>query len=316
MCIRDRHISGQFESLEEIMAAADIACYAAKDRGRNELSVYSSEESETQNRQGELKLLPKLQNALQLNGFRLYVQEIVGLTPELENSYKHFEILLRMIDDDGSVMTPYQLVLAAERYDLMKDVDRWVNAEAFSKIAELNNTFGAFTDENTIFSINLSGQTAVDSSLTDFIDSQLQITGISATQICFEITETSAIANLNLAIELIDYLHLRGCSVALDDFGSGVSSFGYLKHFPVDYLKIDGQFVKNIHTSPVDKEMVKCMHAVAQIQGIKTVAEFVENEEISNILKTLNIEYGQGYYYNKPFPIEDLSNAVEFLKAA
>jgi len=310
------HVAGEFESVEKVMAAADIACYAAKDRGRNDLSVYSMEEVDTQNRQGELKLLPKLQNALQLNGFRLYVQEIAGLSKELENSYKHYEILLRMIDEDGSVMTPYQLVLAAERYDLMKDVDRWVIAESLSKIAELNNTFGAFSDENTIFSINLSGQTAADSALTEYIDGQLQSSGVSATQICFEITETSAIANLHQATELIDFLHMRGCSVALDDFGSGVSSFGYLKHLPVDYLKIDGQFVKNIHKSPVDREMVKCMHAVAQIQGIKTVAEFVENEEISNILKELNVEFGQGYYYNKPFPIEDLSNAVEFLKAA
>ncbi len=313
------YIDDKYRNMEDVMSAADIACYTAKDRGRNDLYEYKPDGKEKNERKDELLILPKLQNALQLNGFTLYVQSIVPLdSNELNatNEYSHYEILLRMIDEEGKIFTPYQLVVAAERYDLMRDVDRWVISNAFKNIAKLNRQEYAAPEKLSIFSINISGQSAADSSLCEFIDEQLALHDVFPSQLCFELTETTAIGNMEYARAFVDFLHNRGCSVALDDFGSGVSTFGYLKNFPVDYLKIDGQFVKNILDNPVDKEMVRCMHAVAEIQGIKTIGEFVENKEIADVLKELNVGYAQGYYYNQPFPFELLFSGESFLHAA
>ena len=313
------YIDEQFSNPEDVMSAADIACYTAKDRGRNDLYEYKHNSEVKNERKDELLLLPKLQNALKLNDFTLYVQSIVPLKEndsDTQSEYSHYEILLRMIDDEGKIFTPYQLIVAAERYDLMRDVDRWVISNAFENIAQLNKTEYSTPENLSIFSINISGQSAADTSLCDFIDEQLALHAVFPAQLCFELTETTAIGNMAYARAFVDFLHDRGCSVALDDFGSGVSTFGYLKNFPVDYLKIDGQFIKNIDSNPVDREMVRCMHAVAEIQGIKTIGEFVENKAIADILKELNVGYAQGYYYNKPFPFELLFSGDSYLLAA
>ena len=313
------YIDEQFNNPEDVMSAADIACYTAKDRGRNDIYEYKHNSEVKNERKDELLLLPKLQNALKLNDFTLYVQSIVPLKESDSNAqseYSHYEILLRMIDDEGKIFTPYQLIVAAERYDLMRDVDRWVISNAFENIAQLNKTEYSTPENLSIFSINISGQSAADTSLCDFIDEQLALHEVFPAQLCFELTETTAIGNMAYARAFVDFLHDRGCSVALDDFGSGVSTFGYLKNFPVDYLKIDGQFIKNIDSNPVDREMVRCMHAVAEIQGIKTIGEFVENKQIADILKELNVGYAQGYYYNKPFPFELLFSGDSYLLAA
>lgn len=309
------HISGQFETIEDVMAAADLACYSAKDRGRNELYVFNHYNDETSDRMSEMMWLPKLQMALRCDSFRLFVQPIVDVQSEDEtlSCFGHYEVLLRLKAEDGSLITPAQLIVAAERYNLMKDIDRWVISNAFNFISCLERQMGPDVPR---FSINISGQSSMDSDFPAFIKEEITKSGIDPCMLVFEITETAAITNMQSAVKLVDFLHEIGCKLALDDFGSGVSSFGYLKTLPVDYLKIDGQFIKNIDNSDVDKEMVKCMKAVARILDIKVVAEFVERQQIVDVLRSLDIEYGQGYHYAKPHPIEDLLIIQDENKAA
>lgn len=310
------HISEQFDNIEDVMAAADLACYSAKDRGRNELYVFNHFHDETADRMSEMMWLPKLQMALRNDSFRLFIQPIVAIQSGNDAPcapFEHYEILLRFVTDDGSLITPAQLIVAAERYNLMRDIDRWVVSNAISLIAKLKSQMG---DSLPQFSINISGQSSVDSDFPGFINDQIVSSGIDPATLVFEITETSAITNMQSAVNLVDYLHDIGCKLALDDFGAGVSSFGYLKSLPVDYLKIDGQFIKYIDTNEVDREMVKCMRAVAKILGIEVVAEFVETKEIVEVLQELDVDYAQGYYYSKPHPMEDLLAYSEKNKAA
>lgn len=308
------YINGQFENIEDVMAAADLACYTAKDRGRNELHIFNHNDVETADRKSEMMWLPKIQMALRRDYFLLFVQPIVKTKIEHTSAiHDHYEILLRLKSDDGKLITPVQMIVAAERYDIMRDIDRWVIESSIAQIARLKEVLA---DKLPTFSINISGQSTLDNDLAGFIKYNIQQTGIDASELIFEITETSAITNMRNAVELIDSLHEIGCEIALDDFGAGVSSFGYLKSLPVDYLKIDGQFIRNIHKNSVDREMVKCIQAVADLLEISTVAEFVENEEIVDVLCDINVKYAQGYYYGKPHPFSDLLELGEQSKAA
>jgi len=310
------HISKQFDDISAVMAAADLACYSAKDKGRNELHIFNPSHEETSDRMSEMMWLPKLQMALISDQFRLFVQPIVGIqSSHAEHSapYQHYEILLRLVTEDGALITPAQLIVAAERYNLMRDIDRWVVSNACRLISQLHAELG---DGAPRFSINISGQSSVDKEFPGFVREQIKKSGVDPTMLIFEITETSAITNMQSAVELVDILHEVGCKLALDDFGSGVSSFGYLKTLPVDYLKIDGQFIKNIDTNEVDREMVKCMKAVAGILGIGIVAEFVEHQGIVDVLQELGIEYAQGYHYGKPHAIDELFGYGSLRKAA
>lgn len=306
-------INGQYSSLEEVMAAADIACYSAKDRGRNELHIYRPACEETSSRKGEMLLLPKLQNALRSDNFRLFVQPIAKIEPDGLTADCHYEVLLRMVEEDGALVTPFQLIVAAERYDLMRDIDRWVIGHAFALISELQMLLGA---EAPKFSINLSGQSTVDAELIHFISDKINHTGVDPKHLCFEITETSAIANMEHASGLLDFLHELGCQLALDDFGAGVSSFGYLKKLPVDVLKIDGQFIREIETCEVNREMVRCFQRVAELLEIETVAEFVENGAIVEQLRKLGVDYVQGYHISKPFAFDELLKMHRARRAA
>ena len=306
------HIDNTYSDISELMAAVDIACYSAKDRGRNELVVYSSGSTAANEKRGEMMLLPKVQKALRADSFRLFVQPITEIDENGIGRISHHEILLRMLEDDGSLTTPAQLILAAERYDLMRDVDRWVIGNALRLIAELQ----ANGQSESGFAINLSGQSTADPELPAYIAEQLEQTGVDPKLLSFEITETSAIENMDHTLELIEFLHARGASLALDDFGAGASSFGYLKSLPVDYLKIDGQFIKEICHNEVDREMVRCMQNVAELLGLRTIAEFVENEEIVDQLRELGVNYAQGYHVSKPFAMTDLFINVNTLKKA
>lgn len=307
-------INRSYDHISDVLAAADIACYSAKDKGRNDIHFFRAECEETSQRQGEMNMLPKLQNALSVDRFVLFVQPIAEILPDGVNAYSKYEILLRMQEDDGSLITPFQLISAAERYDLMKQVDRWVLNRAFREIAELCEIYG---EENTpVFSINLSGQSVMDSELVGFILHKVRETGVLPSKICFEITETSAMSNINQALALVEFLHYLGSTVALDDFGAGECSFGYLKTLPVDYLKVDGQFVKDVDTCNVHKEMLMFVQRVAKILNMKTVAEFVENESILNSLRELDINYAQGYHISKPFDISELKKLGAIDKAA
>lgn len=289
-------------TINDVLSEVDIACYTAKDAGRNGYVIYDAEDLETKQREGEMLYLPILQTALKNDQFVLYTQPISSTDPENSQPFHHYECLLRLIDDDGEIITPYKFIVAAERYDLINDIDRWVIDSAFSQISKFKGT----ELEHTIFSINLSGQSAVDSTMPDFIEKKLGEYNINSATICFELTETAVISNFSQAQKLIAFARNRGCTIALDDFGAGASSFGYLKNLEVDYLKIDGQFVKEMTSNKVDFEMVNSMNAVGKALGIKTIAEFVENEEIMQSLASISVDYAQGYYIGKPTPMAEL----------
>lgn len=306
-------INEQSGSISDVMAAADIACYTAKDGGRNSIHYYSENNETMSQKHEEMKWLPALQKAIDDNSFRLLVQPIAKIHPQDQSySIHHFEFLLRLVNAEGQETTPHQFIQAAERYDLMKDIDRWVISNAFKSISDLD----ASTPEQYFFAINLSGQSAADPTLLDFIEQQLQLHNVDPTLLCFELTETAAISHFSVALKLINEIRGMGSRVALDDFGSGLSSFGYLKKFPVDILKIDGQFVRDIHTNPIDREMVRALNQVAKAMQIETIAEFVESGEILNELMEIGIDYAQGYYIGKPCKLEEALQLTVLRNAA
>lgn len=296
------HIDEACVSMMDIMAAADIACYAAKDSGRNTMYVYSKTDDAMAERSVELNWLPRLQNALQNDEFRLHVQAMASVQELPGNdAIHHFEFLLRLANPDGSESTPWQFIQAAERYDLMRDIDKWVIRNALQKVSQLKGG----PAQHCSFSINLSGQSAADPGLKHYIREQIAHFQVDPSLIWFELTETAAISHFSVAVDLITDIRALGSKVALDDFGSGLSSFGYLKNLPVDIIKIDGQFVREIARNKIDREMVKAIYQVGQSMGIQTVAEFVESQDIVDVLTDIGIHYAQGYHIGKPCPVED-----------
>lgn len=293
-------VTGLSSSTTELLSMADSACYAAKDAGRNRIHIYQADDSELAQRHGEMQWVARINSALDEDRFQIYVQKIAPLKSDLENTL-HTELLLRMVGEDGSLIGPGVFLPAAERYNLALRLDRWVVKTIFSFFKahpELIKKLG-------ICSINLSGQSIADPEFLAYIITHLQESNISPKSICFEITETSAIANLSKASLFIERLKQQGCWFALDDFGSGLSSFAYLKALPVDYLKIDGIFVKDIVNDPADHAMVKSIHDVGKSLGKLTIAEFVENDEIKKKLVRIGIDYAQGYGISRPHPLSD-----------
>ena len=304
-------ISRDFSDISEILSAADIACYSSKDSGRNALHVYSEKDEKMAARYKEMNWLPKLQDALVNNYFCLYAQAIASLSPEQPGYHiDHYEFLIRLIEPDGTEVGPNQFIQAAERYDLMRELDRWVIVTALRTVAGLRNTI----NEDTVFSINLSGQSAADPTLLSFLTAQFEEHGVNPANIWFELTETAAISHFSVAVELIEGIRCLGAKVALDDFGSGLSSFGYLKNLPVNVVKIDGQFVKNIDNDPVDQEMVRAIHRIGRSMGIETVAEFVESDDAIQVLRDIGVDYAQGYFIAKPMPVDEALAASAALR--
>ena len=296
-------ITADSESLSALFSCADAACYAAKDRGRNRVHVYVEEDIELARRHGEMEWVGRITRAMEENRLRLYVQPIMPLFPS-EGADVHYEMLLRMLDDDGQLILPMAFIPAAERYNLMTSIDRWVVSAAFSIFHEL---FSAVTgDVKTICTVNLSGHTLCDEHFLDFVERQFILNQVPYASICFEITETAAITNLTEAIEFIRALKTKGCKFSLDDFGSGLSSFTYLKNLPVDYLKIDGAFVKDMETDPMDRAMVESINHIGHVMGLKTIAEFVESEQIMAHLKAIKVDYVQGDWIKSPQPLSSL----------
>jgi EAL domain-containing protein (putative c-di-GMP-specific phosphodiesterase class I) len=283
----------------EVMKQADAACYAAKDGGRNRVHVYQADDSELARRHGEMQWVADINQALDEDRFVLYVQPIVPTT-EMRRQAEHFEVLVRMVAEDGAIIPPGAFLPAAERYNLAARLDKWVIGTLFRYLKKdpyLHNTLG-------VCSINLSGQSIADPDFLSFLIGQLQ-NGIEAERICFEITETAAIANLTRASEFMYQLRALGCRFALDDFGSGLSSFAYLKSMPVDYLKIDSIFVKTMIEDAADAALVKSIHEVGKALGKKTIAEFVENDVIKAKLVEISVDYAQGYGISQPYPLSD-----------
>ncbi|GEM_PF-928808 len=289
-------------NLSEILMHADAACYAAKDSGRNRIHVYRPDDTNLVQRQGEMQWVARIHQALNENKFCLYAQTILSLRDDVPGN--HYELLIRMTNDDGNIIPPGAFLPAAERYNVISKIDRWVIETAFSQLENNPN----FMQKMNFFSINLSGQSLAEQDFLDFVLTTMDKSTIDAEKICFEITETAAIANLGIAVKFISTLKTRGCLFALDDFGSGLSSFGYLKNLQVDYLKIDGMFVKDIVDDPIDYAMVKSINEIGQVMGLQTIAEFVENDKITGLLSEIGVNYVQGYGVGKPKALLEILN--------
>jgi diguanylate cyclase (GGDEF)-like protein/PAS domain S-box-containing protein len=291
------------ESLSEVLRRADAACYAAKEAGRNRLHIFRPDDKDLAQRHTEMSWVARINAALEDNRLELWHQEIAQISREDETqghtAEDHFEVLVRMRDTDGSLIMPGSFLPAVERYALAAKIDRWV-LRALFKWLEDNP---ANSDRIGICAINLSGQTLGDLNFHDEVIALIESSKLRADCICFEITETSAIANLSNATLFMQRLKQHGCTFALDDFGSGLSSFAYLKTLPVDFVKIDGLFVKDILSDPVDRAMVKAIIEMAHALGKYAIAEFVENDAILQELIDLGVDYVQGYGIGRPAPL-------------
>ena len=292
----------QADTAEEIMRAADVACYMAKERGRNRVQVHRPSDCELAQRVGEMAWVQRIRNALEEQRFCLYAQEIRALKNGAHDGV-HIELLLRLRDEVGEIVQPGSFIPAAERYGLMPLIDRWVVRKAFGLIAGEFDAPGAVRISSC--AINLSGATFGDDDFIGYVCQQLKLHRIPPQAICFEVTETSAIANISSAKRFIQALKKLGCRFSLDDFGTGMSSFSYLKNLPVDYIKIDGGFVKEILNSKVDRAMVEMITRMAKVMGKSVIAEFVESEELVAALREIGVDYAQGYAIGRPKPFDE-----------
>lgn len=290
-------LSKHIETAQDALRAADQACYMAKSKGRNYIQLYEQNE-ESNAWQGQMQWVHRLTHAIRENkNLILFAQPIVPLKPE-DTGYKHFELLIRMTDEEGKFVSPGLFLPGAERYGLISDLDRWVVDNAIKQMVTALKRNPDMA--NTVFSINLSGASLTSEEFLTFVKQVIKRYQVPTQMVCFEITESVAVANLDQARHFVHELQKIGCRFSLDDFGSGYASFSYLKNLPVNYLKIDGSFVKNILTDPYDGAMVNAINYVGHTIGLKTIAEFVENEQIVQKLRKIGINYGQGYYFGKP----------------
>ena len=289
------------DTISSLMSAADVACYAAKDAGRNRIHVYQSDDDSLVQRQGEMQWVSQIEYALEHEKFELYCQPIVSTSSRTARPV-HYEILVRMYGSDGELVLPMSFLPAAERYNLMPEIDRWV----FLKVMEQLRL--SKLDKEIVIAINLSGKSLSDDKFLDFVVHTFEDNPTLVRQICFEITETAAITNLNRVTRFIAALQRLGCQFSLDDFGSGLSSFNYLKNLEVDFLKIDGAFIRDITRDPVDKSMVESINQIGHVMSIKTIAEYVENQETLEVLRDIGVDYAQGYYFSMPFPFANLTS--------
>lgn len=292
-------LTSNTESIDEIMTGIEMATKEAKEKGRNRVHLF--DDPELVQRRYQLGWVSRIQDALREDRFELYAQPIAPVGDALD--VHHWEILLRMKDDQGQIVPPGMFLPSAERYQLMPVIDRWVVRRTLEMLAEHEmHTLGF----RATWAINLSGFSLSDSNFLEYVQHEMLRIGTRPSTLCFEVTETSAVANLTEAQQFIEALRRIGCAFSLDDFGTGFSSLKYLRELNVDYLKIDGSFVSNVHQDPINSAMVKAIHQVGQVVGTKTVAEFVENDEILARLRDIGIDYAQGYGIGRPGPLSEL----------
>ncbi len=281
--------------------AADAACYGAKEIGPSRIHVYGPNDQALAQHRNITQWVGRIEEAIKKDLFQLYYQSIVPIQGADDATQKHYEILIRLVDEEGKVISPGAFIPSAERYNLMFKIDCWVISHLFAYI-------GSTKIKEGLYCINLSGQSINDDRLLDFIKEQFALYQISPEIICFEITETVAVSSLTKTAPMIQEIRDLGCSIALDDFGSGMSSFSYLKYLPVDYLKIDGAFVKDIGSDPVDLAIVKAIDAIGHAIGLKTIAEYVSSEDILTKVTAIGVDYAQGYAILKPKPLTAMNN--------
>jgi len=300
------NISKNSDDLTQLLSIADAACFAAKDKGRNRVHVYEQDDMEVAEQRGQMQWVSRIREALDKDRFRLYFQTITPVNKS-SSPKRHYEIFVRMLDDENNIIPPGAFIPSAERFGLMQEIDQWV---VKNTLAWLGDHCRKNPDQVETCAVNLSGQSLGDERCLSAIKQYLKDYGVPPEQVCFEITETAAVTNLNTATKFIKDLKSLGCEFALDDFGSGLSSFGYLKNLPVDYLKIDGAFIKDLDTNSVDYAMVESINSIGHVMGLKTIAEFVENEAILEKLEQMGVDYAQGYHISHPRPLEQMDGVI------
>jgi diguanylate cyclase (GGDEF)-like protein/PAS domain S-box-containing protein len=283
-------------SISGVLSAADAACYMAKEKGRNRIWIHQDDDHEAAQRQGEMEWVSRIMHAFDENRFVLYFQRVMPLSATDDCSYR--EVLVRMVDEKGELVPPMAFIPAAERYGVMSTVDRWVVQTAFAWLS-------SHPSEERL-AINVSSQSLGEEDFLNFVMEQFRVKRLSPRRICFEITETAAISNLNRATHFIATLRTLGCRFALDDFGSGMSSFAYLKSLSIDFIKIDGAFVRDMINDEVDFAMVEAVNRIGHVMGIRTTAEYVESEEILEKLREMGVDYAQGFGLHLPEPLEPI----------
>ena len=303
---------GEPTAVEELLSAADACCYSAKEEGRNRVHQADSNAEAVRRRSGEMRWVTRISDAIQNDRFVLYGQMIKPLKSNLDDGRMTLEVLLRMQDDDGlGLIPPGQFLPAAERYGIVPDIDRWVVRNSLQWLAGLGRAA-----EQLCININICGPAASDPQFHHYVRNLIAETGVPPSSLCFELTESTAIRSLANAAALVDALGDLGCKFALDDFGSGLSSFNQLRHLKVDFLKIDGSFIHNIDRDPINRAMVESINTIGKKLGKRTVAEFVENERIRKILEEIDVDYAQGFGLHRPEPLSSIKAQIIQAKQA
>ncbi|MCU7936268.1 MAG: EAL domain-containing protein [Candidatus Thiodiazotropha sp. (ex Dulcina madagascariensis)] len=292
-------ITPDSSSIDEVLSNADMACFAAKSRGRNRVHVYTAKDDELALQRNEMQWVSRINSALEDDRLLLYRQPIVPLCDN--GGVWHSEVLLRMQGVDGEIITPGAFIPAAERYDLMQRLDRWVVNAMFTHLGKRHDQ----SREGQLHFINLSGTSLSDPGFFSYIQERITRLKVSPQSICFEVTETAAISNLNTTVSFIEEIREMGCSFALDDFGTGLSSFSYLKSLPVDFLKVDGSFVQQVEEDEMSRAIVDAINTIGHVAGLKTIAEFVERDETRKVLQAMGVDFAQGYGIHRPEPLDD-----------